>query len=465
MSSSQQALAAFLTSFPRTAISDAARDIARQSLIDTIAVALAGRREQASLLADAYVSDALCATGAVGWVNGRRYRPEAAALLNAVAAHALDYDDVTPAWRGHPGTVLWPALYATAASIKESPSLAELLDAYVLGFEVGARISKDLIAHHYPAGWHATCTIGVIAATSACARLLRLDESKACHAIGLAVAQSSGVQANFGSSAKPLQAGFAASSAVRSARLAAIGVQSSERALEGPKGFSALYGDVEQIRVEPIDARDSPLSIVRMGIEVKQFPNCYATHRGIEAALRLHDRVRDQIDQISRITAEGSPNAHAPLIIGVPDTVDKARFSLEFGIACALLEGGVRLQSFEPELLHHPRLRHLMNLTRVSESATLGPDRTARVTIEMANGAQLAESVSALPGQFGEPTFMRRLADKVSDCLSYGGLATGANALWDEFRTRPGDADGSLLYSPALGRIWAQVECEAGNRV
>src|SRR5690606_28903459 len=105
-------LAEFVALFPSKLIAEDARNVARQSLIDTLGVALGGRLEPAVVLASTYVGSKRVTGGATSWFDGAGYAPEEAALLNAVAAHALDYDDVTPAWRGHPGTVIWPALLA-----------------------------------------------------------------------------------------------------------------------------------------------------------------------------------------------------------------------------------------------------------------------------------------------------------------------------------------------------------------
>jgi len=443
MPHAQQQLAEFLSSFPSGAVPEAARNIARQSFVDTIAVSLAGRREPSVGLALAYTANFRDERGVAGWIDGTAYQREAGALLNAVAAHALDYDDVTPAWRGHPGAVMWPALWASAAGRRVN--LRDLLDAYVLGFEVGAQVAADLATRHYLAGWHSTCTIGVIAAASACARLRRLDARQCCNAIGLAVAHASGVQANFGSMAKPFQAGFAASAAVRVVELAAAGVQAAEGALEGSNGFSGLYGGREQLAVSLPDGADPQLGIVRHGIEVKQFPNCYATHRAVEAALLLGGRLGNACEQIDRIAIEGSPGAHAPLIVGIPGSVDEARFSVEFSVACALADGALRLQSFTPEKLDDGAIRHLMAVSSVEETSDLGPRRAARVSICLKDGSRGSETVADLAGRFGDPVFMRRLEDKVRDCFAHGGLEEPSSAIWRDLLSTGRANDASLV--------------------
>src|SRR5271156_1439362 len=53
-----------------------------------------------------------------------------AALLNGYAGHALDYDDVHGNARGHPSTVLLPALFALAEA--RGSSALDLLEAYIV---------------------------------------------------------------------------------------------------------------------------------------------------------------------------------------------------------------------------------------------------------------------------------------------------------------------------------------------
>jgi 2-methylcitrate dehydratase PrpD len=427
--SAQDRLSAFVAEAP--ALSREARDAARVSLVDSLAVAFAGRSEPVHRALDGYLRQAgPHPHGAACWLDGSRLPPEQAALANAVAVHALDFDDVTPAWRGHPGAVLWPSVLAVASP---SASFGELLDAFVLGIEVGSQIGTEIVTHHYGAGWHSTSTIGVLAAAAACARTLRLDARRTSHALGLAAAQSAGLQANFGSMAKPLQAGFAAAAAVRAALLAGGGVEAGD-ALEGRGGFARLYGDVETLHVKPPLLLDEAPAILAHGIEIKQYANCYATHRAIEAALSIRQEWRggSAADgaQVRSIRIEGTPGAHQPLLSRRPVSADESRFSVEFAVACALLDGELRLSTFSEACLSRPEIQALMDVSRVEESAALGPQRAGRVSVELQDGRVLQSTVTSLAASHADPAFRRRLRRKVADCMETGGLGAWAEPLW-----------------------------------
>src|SRR5262249_56341626 len=73
--------------------------------------------------------------------------PEAA-WINGTAAHALDYDDV--AVRGHPSTVLVPAILAEADTLGLSGD--EMITAYVVGYDAWAEIADRHPGHHHRQG-------------------------------------------------------------------------------------------------------------------------------------------------------------------------------------------------------------------------------------------------------------------------------------------------------------------------
>jgi len=339
---------------------------------------------------------------------------------------------VTSAWRGHPSAVLWPALQAVG---HDAATFGSLLEGYVLGVEAGACIATGIADTHYAAGWHPTCTIGILAATAACARALALDVETARHALGLAAAQVAGMRAQFGTMAKPLQVGFAAAAAVRTIRLAQAGAQASDLALDGPMGFFQLYTGVTaghgaaRLPIRDPEAGPTPMP----SIEVKQFPNCYAAHRAVVAALALRAGAALDAHAIARILIEGSPGAHAPLLGRLPTTTDEARFSIEYAVACALLDGGLGFASFTDKALQRPTIRRLLAVSTSRETPALGPPRSARVTVALRDGTQAHHVVQDLAGHpHDTQAASERLRGKVVDCLSRTGLGSYAPSLLRE---------------------------------
>jgi 2-methylcitrate dehydratase PrpD len=342
------------------------KQVAR-ALADTFAVAVAGANEGTSRRALNYVCQELgggnarkaSASGsATLWGTGFCTPPEAAALWNGIAAHVLDYDDVTSPMGGHPSVALLPALVALA----EARGLHgnELVSAYIVGFEVACKLGRALGPAHYDKGWHTTSSIGTVAAAAACAKLLGLDARGISDATGLAVAQAAGTRENFGTDAKAFQAGQCGAAAVRAALLAEQRFSASTTALDGASGYATLYSATDDLAEELSSLGREPLEIDESGIEVKKYPACYVTHRPIDAILDFKREHGLSLKDVRHVSVETSASGLAPLITRVPITGVEGKFSLPYVVAAALSDGGVRLSSFTDDAV----LRRLIPLSQ-----------------------------------------------------------------------------------------------------
>src|SRR5260370_40909268 len=75
---------------------------------------------------------------------------------------------------------------------------AEVLLAYVAGFEVNVVLGRQLNPRLYEAGWHVTRTLGVLGVTAACCRLLQRGPAPFRTAPGIAPSVASGLRPHFG---------------------------------------------------------------------------------------------------------------------------------------------------------------------------------------------------------------------------------------------------------------------------
>ena len=212
---------------------------------------------------------------------------ESAVLVNGVAAHVLDYDDVS--LDGHPSAVLVPAILAQGEA--SGASGAEMLAAYIAGFEVWAELLAREPTPLHRKGWHPSAVLGTVAAAAACAKLRRLDPAVAATAMAIAASMSSGLVANFGTMTKSFQVGRAAQSGVIAARLAQAGLTASLDALEHRSGLLVALSPEGKAELDrPFVAAQKEWHIVGHGLNIKRYPICYATHRSIDAALGLVER-------------------------------------------------------------------------------------------------------------------------------------------------------------------------------
>ncbi len=125
---------------------------------------------------------------------------EIAALVNGTFGHAIDFDDVLMMMPAHPSAVILSALFSDVHS--RNVTGRDLLESYVVGIEVGAKIGLGITVGHYNRGFHSTGTLTIFSAVAALAKLNRIDVSTARTAFGIASSMSCGIQRNFGSMTK-----------------------------------------------------------------------------------------------------------------------------------------------------------------------------------------------------------------------------------------------------------------------
>ncbi|MGZ5096207.1 MAG: MmgE/PrpD family protein, partial [Burkholderiales bacterium] len=284
MDSLTLSLARFVSDLTLRAIPTAGQEIAKIGIIDCIGVLVAGSREPVVRLVDEQLGGADGIEMARLIPSGSRRNSEDAALTNGVAAHVLDYDDVT--LDGHPSAILVPAMMAQG-DVSGSTG-EELLTAYIAGYEVWAELlSREPVPLHNK-GWHPTAVRGTVAAAACCAKLRHLDPQQAATALAISASMASGLVANFGTLTKSFQVGRAAQAGIIAARLAATGLTAATDALEHPAGFLAAFSPGGKPDLcGQFDQRIEQWHIVRQGLNLKRYPVCYGTHRAIDATLDL----------------------------------------------------------------------------------------------------------------------------------------------------------------------------------
>lgn len=394
-----------------------ARVQAQRAVLDTTGVMLAGSLEECARIAAAVVHARGSRPVATVVGQGFRTSPDAAALANGVAAHALDYDDVNDAMTGHPSAPLVPALLAVAEEMHASGRA--LLDALVLGFEVEARLGRGMGPSHYSRGWHATATLGVLAAAAAAARLYGLGATQTGMALGIAVSLAGGSRQNFGTMTKPLHPGHAAQDGIVAAQLAGRGFTADATAIEAPLGYLSLFspdGDADPQAV--LAGLGQPFEILDSGLSVKLYPCCFATHRAIEAALGLLEAMPFDPGTVERIVVRQPRGSGVPLIHSRPSTGLEGKFSMEYCVAAAILDGRVDLASFEDTAVQRATAQRLLRSVKVETTAdeSKPAEGYADLEIDLAGGKRLYRRVDEPRGVPDLPLTLDQLVAKFRNC-------------------------------------------------
>jgi 2-methylcitrate dehydratase PrpD len=379
-----------------------ARACARTALLDTLACGVGARDTRTAGAVREFVLEEGNAERASVWGTSTRTSPTRAALANGTAAHALDFDDVSWAMSGHPSVPLVPAVLALGESTDASG--ADVLAAYVVGFEVEARLGRVLGDEHYERGWHPTATLGALGATAAASRLLGLNEDGLRRAIGLACSQLAGSRMNFGTDVKPLHAGLAAQTGVMSAELAARGFTARLDALDAEMGPADLYHGRLPTEALPFG---NPFALLDPGVEIKPYPSCRFTHRIIDGVLAI--RSRNPGETPERIHCAVTPLALKVLIHPRPTDGLEAKFSLPYCAAVAWIDGWPTVESFSDARAGAGDVQDLLQCVDVRESS----DAEEEVEILFASGRRDSERIRYARGNPKQPLSLDEHTRKV----------------------------------------------------
>jgi len=399
---------------------------AKAAILDTVGVTLAGAGAPCAQIAAGVLGVGEAGGGpCLIFGSGRRAAPLDAALVNGTAAHALDFDDVSNSLGGHPSAPILPALFALGEVLDrpEKPiGGRDFITAYVAGFETETRIARSVHFHHYEKGWHPTATLGVFGAAAASCHLLGLDRAKTAQALAIAASLASGIKANFGTMTKPLHVGHTARNGLLAALLARDGFTANNAALEHQQGFLMVFNGAGNFDAE-IMLRDwgQPYDIVRPGLGVKQHPCCGSTHPAIDALLLLRSEHDITPERVARIDSWTHPRRLAHTDRPDPQSGLDAKFSVQYCLARALLDGRIRLEHFEGEAFRDPAVRRMMQRIHAAPhpemNAAADEHLGAEVRITFDDGRTIAQRVGAALGRGPDnPLPEEALLGKFADC-------------------------------------------------
>lgn len=371
-SSLAEQLAAFAATVARDGVPDDVAQSVVQRLVDILGLCVAARSLPTSQAAMRYVVDAGGAERATAVGVQPRLPAPAAAFINGVLAHSLDYDDTHLPSVLHPSASVIPAALAAAEDAGSSGEC--VVRAVAVGLEVTVRLGmagydeelgNSVFFEH---GQHATSICGVMGAAIAAAMALGLDEEGMVHSLGLAASRASGIlEANrAGGTVKRLHCGWAAEAGVASAQLVRQGFTGPPSVLEGRFGFFESWLHGSPINYAAVtDDLGAVWSVP--GIFFKPYPANHFTHAAIDAGIELRHR---GVESASIVRLELGVAGAALRTIGepidmkrAPTTGYQAQFSGPYGLVAGLIGGGglgVALSDYTDGTVADPRRRALM---------------------------------------------------------------------------------------------------------
>jgi aconitate decarboxylase len=390
-------------------------DVAKVVILDSLSVTLAGSMEPAARIVADYVREMGGTSQCSAFGQGFQTSPVMAAFANGVAGHVLDYE------------VMWhPATHATSPTLPGILALAEsrqasgreVITALVTGFEVQGRIrvaSADLDLR----GFHPPGLVGVMGSAAAASVMLGLSADQVRMALGIAASRAGTVSANTGTMTKSTHCGNAGRMGLEAALLAAKGFTGHPEIFEHPTGYAAvLFGPGFEMEAVTQDF-GNPYRMVDPGVGIKKHPSQFGTHRGIDAALELRQTYGVDPAKIMAVHIETPVMPYTGR--SSPQTGLEGKFSFQYTVASALLDGGITIDTFTDEKLRREELQALLARTQV----TMSPDIPANfdemwitVRVLMSDGTAHTVRCDRPRGIWGNPLTREERLTKVRQCAA-----------------------------------------------
>jgi 2-methylcitrate dehydratase PrpD len=402
-------------------------EVAHHGVLDWLGVGLAGASEPVTEHAFAIASDGRITTdGSRLLRRSERLPAPDAALVNATAAHALDYDDSQLEMEGHASTPILSAIVALGE--RHHCSGRALIAGYAAGVELAASIGTLLNPQHYEIGWHATATIGTVAAAGACANLLGLDDATTATSLSIACAQTAGLKTHFGTMTKPFQVGKASSNGLASTLLAARGMTARGEILDSVGGLVDMY-TVKGGLAEPRPI--SPDGTALLSTLFKFHAACHFTHPGIDALRRLRAAHLIEIADIEHVEVFMAPSLDRVCNIHDPRTGLETKFSLRGTASLALLDHDTTAPSTYVDVTaQSAAFREVMKRVSVTPIESLDYWQT-RVVVSTRDGRKLQEEVDLGHPASNLTEQWQRLGEKFHRLAEYAGHGAQAWELHD----------------------------------
>lgn len=385
------------------------------------------------------------------WGGFPKAAPPVAALLNAGALHALDYDDTDDLVPLHASSVVLPALIADLEENRPDCSGREFLTAFAVGLDGAMRVGRAG-GPKGSGGWNYSVISGGIGAVLAVARLRQWGVETTVNALGHQLAQTAGSLQSIidGTLAKRFQPAVVAKNVLFGAALADAGIDGPRHVFEGRAGFFALYQDSLFDR-EALLAGVDVASLVD-DLSIKPYPACRFTHAAIDLAIRMREEgvTPEQIEGVTFLASGQAMNMVGRDFDYRSANIVDAQFSMAYTAGVALHRGSVVIDDFDMSSIRNAEVgefvrdRVRIQPTDDVEFLAMAPI-TARV--ELRDGRAMEFVTKTVSGSPQDRLSVDQLKAKATDCLRHGGANVTADELWDAVQALGDDSRAQELIA------------------
>ncbi|MCK4660027.1 MAG: MmgE/PrpD family protein [Phycisphaerae bacterium] len=386
-------------------------DAAKRFFYDSIGCALGGYRQEDCAKMQRYIAlmsgDHHCTCIGTGHKNS----VVNAALFNALAIRAMDYNDIY--WKAdpcHPSDII-PA--ATSVCDWKHLSGKELIAGIIIAYEMEMRYCEAGDPGIREKGWH-HATLTSFVSPMVAARMLGLSAEQMQHAVGISASHCctlGAVTAGKLTMMKNTVDPMATAAGVEAAILAELGYTGPEHVVDGKEGLVHCYGPQWHLNKLTDGLGGDAYKITECGM--KFYPIEALSHSPTTATLMLvreHDIKPDDVAQIKVETIARAADILSDPTKYRPTSKETADHSLPYCLAVAVADREVTPKQFKAERITDPALYPLMDaMTAVGndEFESLFPDtQPSQVTITTKDGKSHTQRVDVPKGDYRDPGSM-----------------------------------------------------------
>jgi 2-methylcitrate dehydratase PrpD len=380
-------------------------------LLDTLGVILAGaERPEVRQLRDRLAGTA--GTGATVFAHGwPRHDPRTAALLNGIAGRSIELCEGLRFVSGQAAMQVLPGILAVGEHLGNSGR--EMLGAFVLGYDVAARLSSGFTPRPLA---HQNGQVPLLAAAAAGARLHRLDATGISRAMRIATTlllTPSYTNAVAGATTLNVAGGMSGFAAALAPELALAGFVAQDDAIEEALGNLVGSGFTPEAILEDLG---TVWHITRNYFRL--YACCNPIHPALdclrEALAALHP-TPDQVERIDIATYSFASVMRNP----DPPNFFASKYSLPHAAATMVVRGGARYGELDDAALDDPTiaaLRHRVHITEDAAMSAVAPRlRPARVTLTLIDGRKTTHARESHEGDFQQPFAESEIRGKFQD--------------------------------------------------
>ena len=340
----------------------------------------------------------------------KRVADETISFLFGTAGTVLEMDEGHQFAKGHPGMHIFPALLAAARNREFSGE--EFLRAFIIGYDVGARIG---LASNLNTNMHPHGTWGGLGAAAGLAVMNKMNAQEASEYLNIVSSLT------LATSRKTMLEGATVrnSYAGVSNKMAHVGLMLLKAGFTGEQdGIKSIFGSVVSNKFDD----KSAVELLGKRFEVsrnyfKLHACCRYNHAALDALWKIieqHSEVKN-INQIEKIEVQ-SYNLAAELKDKNPRNVLACKFSVPFAIATTLANLDSGVLSFTEHMRTNKNIQNLCQKVTIVEDTNMTgklPNlRPADVYIQMANGSTFKAKVTTNRGDWQDPYSEEELKQK-----------------------------------------------------